>query len=217
MNIAEGDDLNITNREAIETGVEWKVTRSMALTASTARTTTERDFLAASGDTKTLSRLNDEQLSLGLSRRTSAGNWLVQVSNHTLNDSITGNTDTKAQSIKVQAERKVSSNLRLKGTWNVANDVDLARDIFRDTASRNVEAQWSLSPRSRLDLRFNDWENSNSGSDYFKQTGSNELGLKFNWASENNGKGLGLNVEYARRDTPNPDERERYRIGITYK
>jgi hypothetical protein len=211
--------LKETSRTATEAGVEWKLSRTLALTATASQIKTDRDFTPAGSDTESraTARLKEKRLALGLSRRTKVGHWSVKVAQHALNDSIGNLTDTSASSLELQAERQLLSNLRLRGTWNLSTDDDLARNLANERASQSVEAQWKVSRRSDLTLNYSNWDTENARADTYTRNGGDEVGVRFNYGASQSGNGLGLSVEYSKRDTPNPEESERYRIGLTYK
>ena len=217
--LLDNDATNDTSRQSAEAGVEWKLNNSMSLNATASHIRTDRDFTPAGTDSerRAIARLKEQRLALGISRRTKRGNWNLQVSQHSLNDKLGNYTNTSSQSLSLQAERQMTPNLRLRGTLNLNSDDDFARSLSNDRANQSVEAQWKVSSRSNLTLNYSNWDTELGRLDDFSRSGGDEMGLKFNYGASRSGNGLGLSVEYSKRDTPNPDERERYRVGLTFK
>ena len=214
------DALNtaVTHRQEIGGGVQWQLSSALALAATTSQVRTDVDLMNANSDiTQPSSRQSDQQLSLGLTHRTKAGNWNVQVTQHNLSDPASNNLATQGQTISLQTERQILPNLRIKGTWNIASDNDLANRLANERAARSIEAQWGLSSRSNLSINYSDWNNLQNRPNFATSLGSNQFGLRFNWGSAVKGNGLGLAVEYSKQDTTDPNQRERYKIGLTYK
>ncbi|HVF84757.1 MAG TPA: hypothetical protein VM821_02160 [Abditibacteriaceae bacterium] len=211
-------DSNISKRQEVGGGLQWKVSKTISMSATASRITSDTDLLAAGADDlRPLSRQTDQQLALAISRRTGAGSWSLQFTQHTLNDAASATVNTRGQTLQLQTERKVLPNLKVKGAWNVSSDDDIARRLANERATHNLEAQWALSSRSNLSLNYRDWNTIRQQLGGTSFEGSNELGLRFNWGSAVKGNGLGLAMEYAKRDTPNPLDREKYRVGLTYK
>ena len=217
--LLDDDATNNTSRQSAEAGVEWKLNNSMSLNATASHIRTDRDFTAAGNDSerRALARLKEQRLALGISRRTKMGNWNLQVSQHLLNDKLGNFTDSSSQSLSLQVERQMTPNLRLRGTLNLNSDDDFARSLSNDRANQSVEAQWKVSSRSDLTLNYSNWDAEQARLNDFSRSGGDEMGLKFNLGASRSGNGLGLSLEYSKRDTPNRDERERYRVGLTFK
>ncbi len=214
------DALNaaVTRRQEVGGGVQWQLSSALALSATTSQVRTYVDLVNANSElAQPSSRQNDQQLSLGLTHRTKAGSWNVQVTQHDLNDPAVNNLATQGQTISLQTERQILPNLRVKGTWNMASDADLANRLANERAARSIEAQWGLTSRSNLSINYSDWNNLQSRPNFATSLGSNQLGLRFNWGSAVKGNGLGLAVEYSRQDTTDPNQRQRYKVGLTYK
>ena len=214
------DALNatLTHRQEVGGGVQWQLSRGLAISATTAQVSTDRDLLAFNAkSSQPRSRQNDQQLALGLTHRTQSGNWNLQLTQHDVSDEISNNTQTSGQTLQIQTERQLLPNLRIKGLWNLSSDADLSQRLANERASRSVEAQWGLSGRSNLSVNYSDWNNVQNRSNYASSLSNNQFGLRFNWGSIVSGNGLGLALEYAKADTTDPSQRERYKIGLTYK
>ena len=211
--------LGETSRVSTEAGFELKLNSSMSLTATASQIFTDRDFTSAATDAErhAIARLREKRLALGLSRRTKIGSWSVRVAQHDLKDSIGSLADSSAQSLQLQAERQLLPNLRLRGTWNLNTDDDFARSLSNERANQSLEAQWKVSSRSDLVLNYSNWDAEYARRDDFTRQGGDEMGVRFNYGGSRSGNGLGLSLEYSKRDTPNPDDNERYRIGLTFK
>lgn len=217
-NVPEVLDATQTHRAEIGGGLQWQLSRALALTATTSQVQVSSDLLRANAAlSEPASRLQDQQLALGLAHRTKAGSWNLQVTQHTLNDSASRNLSSKGQTISLQTEHQLLPNLRLKGAWNLSSDADLANRLANERAARSVEAQWSPNSRSNLSINYSDWDNLQSRPRDATSLGSQQFGLRFNWGSAVQGNGLGLAVEYAKQDTIDPNQREHYKIGLTYK
>lgn len=211
-------DSNLTTRQEMGGGLQWKVSKSLSMSATANQVISSTDFLAASADDpKALARQTDQQLAMGLSRRTSAGSWSLQFTQHSLNDSASSTLNTRGQTLQLQTERTLMPNLKVKGAWNLSSDNDLARRLANERATHNLEAQWGLSSRSNLSINYSDWNTVRQQLGGTAYGGNSQLGLRFNWGSAVKGNGLGLALEYDKRDTPNPLDREKYRVGLTYK
>jgi hypothetical protein len=204
-----------------DVGVEMKVGKSLAVTVSGGQTQSGTATLLAAADSPITTKTNDERVAVGIQRRTSGGLFALQMARHSLSDCLKNNTITSAGSMQVNAERKISSTLRLKGSYLWSNSNDLLAQLRLGQATRSAEAQFDLaSLGSSFDLTYSDWMGNNNGIDPVTGAsldGARKYGVRVNMGSAVKGNGLGVAVEYTLQDVKIGSDTSYWKVGLTYK
>jgi hypothetical protein len=234
---AETAPENQTRRHESDAGVELKMSRSIALNVGAGQTRVGNATLppetSSSFNPLNAALRDEERVTVGLQRRTQGGAWSLRLARRTLeNDTLDGASfsggagDALAHTVDIDAERRVFSWLNLKGGWTLSDEDTYARGsdglispASRRNEGRRAEAQISLPFRSRFDLRYQDWEQRSAlGADVWNTSGATrEIGTRFVVGAQGNDAGLGLSLEYARREMGAADPLNTWRVGVTYR
>lgn len=208
---------NSAEQNTSNVGMEMKLSRSLAFSVAAGQTRAGRDVLRPDADEFAPLALRDEErLTAALQRRTGGGAWGIHLARVAVSATLPAETELQSQTVRFEAERKVTDWLRLKGALRLAGEDDMARQLSQDLADRSVEAQFSLSSLGRLALRFSDWEQRQEGlAGGATPRARREHGVSYNIGD---GKaGMGLNIEYSRRAGNATPDGSQWRIGLTFK
>jgi hypothetical protein len=221
---ADGENAG-SNREAWlvarerngEAGIEWKLSRSLGVTATAGQTRTVRsltnDSLAPVDPAFAPMESEHNRIALAMQRRTAGGAWSIGFSRQLQ----TQETPFVAEQDNVQlaGERNLGPGLRVKGTLNLANNSS-DEQLEESRIARSIEAQWSLSA-GRIDVRVGDSNGSRFAGTGVQLDGSRVWAARLNLGSADKGNGLGLAVEYSQREQQNAPAIPAWRVGVTYK
>ena len=209
----------IARERSGEAGLEWKLSRTLGVTATAGQTRTERsliggDFLSAQ---TALVPGEDERnrLALALQRRTKGGAWSIGLARQLQDTPATQPLDFTRDDVQLAAERNLGPGIKLKGTLGLANSF-VSETLAESRTTRNIEAQWSLGA-GRVDVRLGDWNGLKPGSSGVQLDGAKEWTARLNLGSAAKGAGLGLAVEYSERELQNSGPIPTWRVGVTYK
>ncbi|HEX8552901.1 MAG TPA: hypothetical protein VF681_15260 [Abditibacteriaceae bacterium] len=204
-----------------EAGIEWRMSRSLALKATAGQTRIARSMEGAGMEHSLASTEERNRLALGLERRTNGGAWSIGFARQlqaaqTNLDKFNEPTGAQTDSVQLAGERNLGPGLRIKGALGLANALTLEEQLLESRTTRSVEAQWSLDV-GRLDLRVGDSNGVKLAGAGSQLDGTREWAARFNLGSAAKGNGLGLALEYSRRDDQSAKDSAMWRVGVTYK
>ncbi len=208
---------DLTRAAGADVGVELALSRSLSCTVSTGYTRTMNTrYLFDDWQPQALS--DENRLGLELNRRTRVGSWGVKISrkmwNNLWDSTQPVSPDQAATVLRLQAER------RLFGPVKISGGLDWARHEAPGgpLCARRAQAQLYMAALGRLDLRLSDGPLStfNLLPDPTLDT-TREVSMAWNAGSAAGGKGLGMAVEYTKRDLSNSPSDQYWRIGLTYR
>jgi hypothetical protein len=202
-----------TQQITTDAGVQLKLARSLDLSLTAGTVRTERNLLNAD-NVVPVSLRDENRATVALQRRTAGGNWSVNFTRQAATQALDQEVDTAQHSIALEGEQKIAEWLRLRGKMRLSNQNDWESDYAIYDADRSMEAQFSLSRLGKLSLRVSDWQERRDASNSIAQSGTRETGIRYNVGD---GAGLGLSVEYSRREQSALDAEKQWRIGITYR
>lgn len=224
---------NFTDRNDSDAGVELKVSRSLALTAGVGQTRIGNAALPPDAVIPLSSSLRDEErITVGIQKRTGGGAWNLSVARRELeNNTLDGSPfeqgagDGLAHTLNLSAERRLFSWLNLQGGWSWNNedtytpgtDGAISPATLR-SQSRMAQAQISLPFRSRFDVRYQEYlqQRAAGGASALLPGATREYGARYCIGAQEGQAGMGLAVEYARREVGN-DPLNTWRVGLTYR
>jgi hypothetical protein len=203
-----------TQQTTADAGLQLKLARSLDLSLTAGAVRTERNLLNAD-DVVPVSLREENRAIVALQRRTATGNWSVNFTRQAAAQELDQDVDTAKHSVALEGEQKISDWLRLRGKMRLSNDNDWERDQTIYDADRSMEAQFTLNRLGNLSLRLSDWEQRRDASGSpLAENGTRETGVRYNVGG---GAGLGLSVEYSRREQSALDPYKQWRVGITYR
>jgi hypothetical protein len=158
---------------------------------------------------------DENRATVALQRRSANGNWSVNFTRQAAAQELDQEVDTAKHSVALEGEQKIADWLKLRGKMRLSNDNDWERDYAIYDADRSMEAQFSLRRLGNLSLRLSDWQERRDASGAaITASGTRETGIRYNVGD---GSGLGLSVEYSRREQSAVDAYKQWRVGITYR
>lgn len=219
-----------SRRSNSELGLEWKWSKSLALSAgaSTARSGQEAGAQTpiASAGVWVPQWLRDEsRANLALQRRTGGGSWGLNWSrawaqqgsaqDAASQPAMQRSEDKRSDAISLQAERKLAGWLSMRGSWKLAGETNYLASRLSDQATREAEARINGGLGS-LALRYSDWSSQSSAAsgDALSAGGRREYGVRYEAGRE---AGLGLAVEYSVRDEKAASAASNWKLGVTYR
>jgi len=215
-------------RSNSELGLEWKWSKSLALTAgaSSARSGQQAAQTSAAGESQGAGVwvprwLRDEsRANLSLQRRTGGGSWGLNWSrawaqqDAASQEALQRAEDKRSDALSLQAERKVFGWLSMRGSWKLAGETNYLAARLSDQATREAEARISGGLGS-LALRYSDWSSqSSAASGALDGSGKREYGVRYEAGHDS---GLGLGIEYSVRDEKASAASSNWKLGVTYR
>ena len=209
-------------RSNSELGLEWKMSKSLAISAGASATRSGQEAPAAGAGVWAPRWLRDEsRANVSLQKRTGGGSWGLMWSRawaeqESLADSqMKPAEDKRADALSLQAEHKLFGWLSMRGSWRLAGETNYLASRLSDQATREAEARISGGMGS-LALRYSDWSSQSGalGSEALGGSGRREYGVRY---EAGRAAGLGLAVEYSVRDERASNASENWKLGITYR
>lgn len=219
---AKRDAWQMTEEQSADAGLEWKWSRSLALSATAGQTRSARRLMGdaatpASGFAPGADACN--HISLGLQRRTAGGSWSIGLSRQLQEAADAGSIapapTNLTDGVQVAGERSLGPGLKIKGSYGVTSNHTLAEQLMESRVARSLEAQWSLD-MGRIDFGVSDSYGMTTALGVVPD-GTREWTARFNLGSANKGNGLGLAVEYALQQQAAAEATPVWRVGVTYK
>lgn len=226
---------NLTLSNVSDAGVELKMSRSVALTAGAGQTRIGNAQLPATAnsyDPLNATLRDENRVTVGVRRQTGGGSVNLSVARRVLDtntldgvDFSRGSGDALAHTVNLDAQRRIFGWLNVQGGWSwnsedafVRGDDGLIMSATQRTQTRRAQAQVSLPFRSRFDINYQDWaqrnaQNAASGI----LGGTREYGARYLIGAPDGAAGLGLSLEYARREFASSDPLDTWRVGVTYR
>ena len=226
---------NLTLRNDSDAGVELKISRALALTAGAGQTRVGNATLppaaANSYDPLNATLRDENRITVGVRRQTGGGSVNLSLARRMIDTNTLdgaafsgGSGDTLAHTVNLDAQRRFFGWLNLQGGWSWNNEDAFARGAdgliaptTQRTQTRRAQAQLSLPFRSRFDLTYQDWlqQNGQGGATLGTIGGTREYGARYVLGAQD--AGLGLSVEYSRREFASSDVLGTWRVGVTYR
>lgn len=208
----------LTQRQASDVGVELKLTHSIALAVTTGQAHTQSQLWPSATAPTPLSLLDEDHTTLRLQRQTTGGSVGIALTQRIGADSVNNASNTRGQDTQLQAERQLFSWLRLKGSLGFTNENDLAQRLVTDRIQRSAEAQLSLPMLGRFNMSYSDAASSQGAEQATTPgAGSRAYGISYNLGDSAGKGGLGLAVEYSRRQDNAAAALSKWRVGVTYR
>lgn len=203
-----------TQQMTTDAGVQLKLARSLDLSLTAGTVRVERTLLQ-DDEVVPVSWRDENRATVALQRRTTGGNWSVNFTRQAAAQELDQEVDTAKHIVALEGEQKIADWLKLRGKMRLSNQNDWERDYTVYDADRSMEAQFSLRRLGNLSLRLSDWQERRDASGAAATaSGTRETGIRYNVGD---GSGLGLSVEYSRREQSTLDPYKQWRVGITYR
>jgi len=205
---------NLGTRNQSEVGLEWKPSKTYALSLGAGQTRMGEDARRDGSNVPTSLR-DEERATIDLQRRTGGGVWGIRFARQSWEENVRNSDDREADTVSLHGERKLLPWLSLRGSWRLSGEDNYLSSRLSEQAQREAEAQI----RSRLGqfaFRYADSSQSQSTLDgtAIGEGGGREYGLRYNVGASS---GLGFSMEYSVREERAGQNRNNYRLGVTYR
>jgi len=184
-------------------------------------------LLSSAASTPSTTSLTDEdRVALGLQHTTSGGRFGLNLASKAVADTLNRQSDTRTESVNLEAERQLFRWLRLKGGLRLTGEDDRIRQLAAAQADRRAEAQLAVPSIGRFHLSYSEWEKRQALLNAFPSDSLNplspvnsarEFGMKYSLGAAEGQAGFGVSVQYARRETRQSADPATWRIGVTYR
>ncbi len=228
---------NLTLRNDSDAGVELKMSRALALTVGAGQTRVGNATLAPTVagvyDPLNATLRDEDRVTVGVRHQTGGGSVNLSLARRLIDtntldraDFSGGSGDTLAHTVNLDAQRRFFGFLNLQGGWSWSNEDAYARGAdglltpgTQRTQTRRAQAQVSLPFSSRFDLSYQDWlqQNGQGGAALGTVNGTREYGARYVLGPQDGAAGIGLSVEYSRREFASSDPLNTWRVGVTYR
>jgi hypothetical protein len=192
-----------------QAGVEWKIGGGVAVVMgvgmSRQSTLNDASIVSISGK---------DRVSLALKQTSPSTTWNLQLSRDALLNPA-GMPLNSAESLTLGAERKLTSWLKLGGTYRVCQDAATLSGVAPAT-DMTAHAALSLNEAGSLELRYRQAQTVDGVRLASGNMGNRGYGVRYQWGAKEGQEGFGLLVDYATNLTPTAPQTQ-WKLGITYR
>jgi len=200
-------------------GIDMKLTKTLSLAVASGITRAGDDVLWLNSDAfSPLSLRDEDRMTASLKRKTKNGSWSLCLDRKSIDDPIKHTIDSEAETVGLEAEQKVFSWLRLKGSWKLAGQDEAVQQLTDTSAQYSTTAQFSFKKMGRLDVRYSDWDRlAGTRTALGLSENKSEYGFRYTMGSTPDKQGFGVALEYSKQVASRVDDITLWRIGVTYR
>lgn len=195
-------------------GMEWRLSKQFSLTATGGITQYDEE----TAHNRLLRRLSnrDNHYAVALKNQAANSRWSLKLERRVALD-LEGESGITADTIAFSAQKKLAPWLQLGGTYRLAEkENSLSGNSFPE-ADLTANTTFFMQDLGSLELRY--MQAVGSQPDGVRLNGGEQArgyGVRYVMGAASSGKGFGLSIDYARRETTGPAQ-EQWRLGLTYR